>query len=326
MNENRDGSVALGVVGCASIARRRMLPSMLRQPLIDVVAVASRTPAKAAAFAAEFNCEAVTGYDELLKRDDLDAVYIPLPPGMHPEWTIKALRAGKHVLCEKPFAATRPEALQAVTVAREEGLLLMESFMFLHHSQHTAIAKLISDGVIGELHSFSSEFGFPPLPAGEDRYLTRHASALLEVGVYPVRAAQLYLGGELDVLGAHLRPARDGGLDVGGSALLSAPSGVTAQLTFGLTHFYRCEYTLWGSEGKLSLSRAFTTPDTHSPVVRIERQDHVEELTLPADQQFVNISGAFADAILKGNDFAPHGDAILRQADLIDGIRKSAMR
>ena len=314
----------VGVVGCADIAERRMLPAMRRQPLVDVVAVASRSTAKAAAFAAKFDCVGITGYQELLDRDDIDAVYLPLPPGLHLEWTVKALRAGKHVLCEKPLSVNAADAATAVAVAREEGLLLMESFMFLHHRQHETIRKLVADGVIGDLRAFTSDFGFPPLPADADRYLARHASALLEVGVYPIRAAQLYLGDELDVLGAHLRLGPSGQLDVSGSALLSSAAGVTAQLTFGLEHYYRCEYSLWGSKGQISLRRAYTTPDTHAPIVRIERQDHVEEVTLPTDHQFVNIAGAFARTALDAKGFEPHGDNILRQAALVDQVRKNA--
>lgn len=315
-----------GVLGCANIARRRMIPALLEQPLTELVAVASRTAGKAGSFADQFGCEAVTGYENLLARTDIDAIYIPLPAGLHAQWAVRALAAGKHVLCEKPLATTSAEAHEAVALARERGLLLMESFMFLHHSQHTAVQKLVADGAIGEIRAFSSEFGFPPLPPEEDRYLARRASALLEVGVYPIRAAQLFLGSGLEVVGAHLRTDADAdsGLDVSGAALLRAPSGASAHLTFGFGHFYRCTYSLWGSVGRLSLHRAFTTPDAHPPTVRIERQDHVEELTLAPDHQFVNIAGAFARTVLEGQDFEPHAEAILRQAALVDAVRTQA--
>jgi predicted dehydrogenase len=304
----------VGVLGCADIAQRRMLPAMLRQPLVRLVAVASRGEARAAAFADRFGCAAVTGYQRLLDRPDIDAVYLPLPHRLHVEWAVKALTAGKHVLCEKPFAIDLAEAEDAVAVARARGLLLMESFMFLHHSQHAAVGELLADGVIGELRAFTSEFGIPPKADG------RPASTLPEVAAYPIRAARHFLGDDLTVLGAHLRPRY--GLDTAGSALLSSDTGVTAHLNYGLEHSYRSEYALWGSEGQLSLRRAYSTPDTHAPVVRIERQNSVEERTLAPDSQFVNIAGAFARTILSGGDFEPAATAILRQAELVDAIAR----
>jgi NDP-hexose-3-ketoreductase len=304
----------VGVLGCADIAQRRMLPSMLRQPLVELVAVASRSAAKAASFAERFGCAAVTGYERLLDRSDIDAVYLPLPHHLHAEWTIRALTAGKHVLCEKPFAVTLDEAAEAVAVARAQQLLLMESFMFLHHSQHAAVLRMLHDGVIGELRGFTSEFGIPVTPAGAP------ASTLPEVAAYPIRAARLFLGDSLEVLGADFRTARLSGLATAGSALLRSDMGVTAHLTYGIEHSYRSEYALWGSEGHILLRRAFSTPDTHTPVVRIERQNIVEERTLAPDNQFVNIAGIFARTILDGGDFGPAADSILQQAELVHTI------
>jgi NDP-hexose-3-ketoreductase len=315
-------ALRIGVVGCANIAERRMLPAMAQQPLAKLVAVASRSPEKAASFAGRFGCAAVTGYERLLDRPDIDAVYVPLPAELHHEWVLRALRAGKHVLCEKPLAITRADAVEAATLAGERGLLLMESFMFLHHTQHAAVQRLLAEGTIGELRSFSSEFGFQIRDPGPHRHRADTASALHEVGVYPLRAAQLFLGDRLEVLGAdlHMTP------DVAGSALLRAADGVTALITFGLRHAYRCEYTLWGSEGQISLRRAYTTPDTLAPVVRVARHDLVEERTLPPDRQFVNITGAFARAALTGEGFETYADEVVRQAGLMDELRARAAR
>ncbi|MFM9441669.1 Gfo/Idh/MocA family protein [Streptomyces acidiscabies] len=305
------GPLRIGVLGCAAIARRRMLPSLAHQPLVRLAAVASRDGAKAARFAAEFGCAAVTGYEALLARDDIDAVYLPLPPELHVEWSVRALEAGKHVLCEKPFAPDADQALVAVRVARERRLLLMESFMFLHHGQHEAVRRLVDTGAIGEPRMFTAEFGVPRLASGAP------AGTLPEVAAYPVRAAQLFLGGELDVLGAR----SDG---TGGAALLCSRQGVTAHLAFGTGHAYRNHYALWGSEGRLSLHRVYSTPDDHVPVIRLERGGGEELLSLPADRQFTNVAGVFARAVVEGADFEPYAAAILRQAGLLDRISARA--
>jgi NDP-hexose-3-ketoreductase len=319
-----EGVVRLGVLGCAGIAWRRTLPAVTGVPSLRVVAVASRDAGKADRFAARFGGEAVVGYERLLDRTDVDAVYLPLPTGLHHEWATRALAAGKHVLSEKPLATSLAEARALVTLARERGLRLMENFMFLYHSQHTAVRKLVADGVVGEPRVFSAAFGIPPLPDTDVRYRPElGGGALLDVGVYPIRAAQLFLGSGITVVGSSLNHGR--GVDLAGSALLRDAAGVTAELSFGFVHGYRSTYALWGSDGRVSLDRAFTPPAEYQPVVRIEQQNRVEERTLPADHQFANIATAFARAVLDDAPPGPaEGDAILRQAALVDAVRAAA--
>ncbi|MEU8833397.1 Gfo/Idh/MocA family oxidoreductase [Streptomyces sp900116325] len=314
-----------GVLGTASIARRRMLPALLAAPSIEPVAVASRDGATAARTAEEFGLVPVAGYERLLAREDIDAVYIPLPTGLHARWIGAALAAGKHVLSEKALVPDHATAVSLVEQARHARLLLMESFMFLHHSQHAAVGAMVADGVIGEPRSFSSAFGVPPRPDGDVRYSADlGGGALLDLGVYPIRAAQLFLGPELTVVGSVLRHDPRHGVDVAGSALLSTPGGVTAELSFGFEHVYRNTYALWGSRGRLSLGRAFTPPDELAPIVRIEGEDGVREVALPPDRPFVNIAEQFARTVLDGADFAPAGEAILRQAALVTAVREHA--
>ncbi|WP_328496308.1 Gfo/Idh/MocA family oxidoreductase [Streptomyces sp. NBC_00414] len=314
----------MGVLGCADIAVRRILPALVEHGSVRLVAVASRDGARAERLAARFGCAAVTGYRALLDRDDIDAVYVPLPPGMHHEWVAEALTAGKHVLVEKPLSTTYEQSAELVATAARLDLALTENFMFLHHSQHAAVRDL-ARGEIGELRVFSSSFGVPPPHPSSFRHDARlGGGALLDVGVYPLRAAQLHLAGELDVLGACLRVDEATGVDVAGSALLSTATGVTAQLDFGFQHSYRSAYALWGSRGRISVPRAFTPPRGHRPVVRLEQQDRITELTLAADHQVGNALDAFAAAALSGTGRAALGEALLRQALLVEQVRKAA--
>ncbi|GGW19129.1 oxidoreductase [Streptomyces capoamus] len=313
----------MGVLGCADIAVRRILPALVEHRSVRLVAVASRDRAKSERLAARFGCAAVTGYQALLDRDDIDAVYVPLPPGMHHEWVAEALTAGKHVLVEKPLSTTYAQSAELVEMAARFDLALTENFMFLHHSQHAAVREMA--GEVGELRVFSSSFGVPPPHPASFRHNARlGGGALLDVGVYPLRAAQLHLAGELDVLGACLRVDEATGVDVAGSALLSTATGVSAQLDFGFQHSYRSVYALWGSRGRISVPRAFTPPREHRPVVRLEQQDRITEVTLPADHQVGNALDAFAAAALSGTGRAALGEALLRQALLVEQVRKAA--
>ncbi|WP_433170040.1 Gfo/Idh/MocA family protein [Actinoallomurus sp. CA-150999] len=323
MNNDR---LRFGVLGCADIAWRRTLPALAAERRVHLVAVASRDPAKAQRFADRFGCEAVEGYRPLLTRDDIDAVYVPLPAGLHAHWTREALRHGKHVLCEKPLTTDADTSAELVAQARDAGLLLMENYMFVHHSQHTAVRRLIDDGAIGEPRKFYGAFTIPRLPAGDIRHRADlGGGALLDVGGYPLRAASLFLGPRLKVIGAFLRHDPDTTVDLEGAALLRSPAGVTAQISFGIDNAYRSAYELSGTEGRISLERAFTPPADHAPVLRIERAGRTQEVTLPPDDQFAAVAGAFTGTALSGTGFTSHAEDILRQAGLQSEVRRQAM-
>ncbi|MFH8805333.1 Gfo/Idh/MocA family protein [Streptomyces sp. NPDC017936] len=316
----------LGLLGCAGFARRRALPSLARLTEITLTAVASRDPARAKLFAGEFGGEPVAGYEELLARDDLDAVYIPLPAALHAPWTGRALEAGLHVLVEKPAAVTAAEADRLTRAARERGLVVMENFGFVHHTQQQTARSLLAEGAIGELRSLTAEFAFPPLPDTDIRYQPDlGGGALLDAGVYPIRAARLFLGDELEVTGASLREDPGRGVDVAGAALLTGPTGISAHLGFGFVHSYRCGYTLWGSAGRISLNRAYSAPDDLAPTLTLERDGRVEERRLVPDQQFTTLFRRFAAAV-RGRDVTGPAHDLAQQARLVERIAATARR
>ncbi|GAA2343508.1 Gfo/Idh/MocA family oxidoreductase [Streptomyces kunmingensis] len=313
--------LGVAVLGAADIARRRTVPALLRSPLVRLVAVASRTTDKARTFADRFGCEAVTGYERLLDRDDVDAVYIPLPNALHETWAEKALRAGKHVMVEKSLTASAAAATELARTAQERNLAFMENFAFLHHTQHTRVRELLADGAIGTLRVFTASFGIPRTDSSLIRYSRALAGgALRETGCYPIRAAQLFLGEDVEVVGARLRHEPDGGCDLAGSVLLADGAGTTAQCDFGLDHAYRNTYALWGSEGRIEVDWAFTPPPGHAPLVRLRRAGHTEEWTLPAADQFLGAVTAFAEAARDPAAHREHSAAAIRQAALVESV------
>ncbi|RMI36385.1 Gfo/Idh/MocA family protein [Streptomyces triticirhizae] len=320
----------VGVLGCGGIAVRRMLPAMARVPGVEITAVASRDAERAREVAERFGAEPVHGYERLLVRDDITAVYVALPPALHAPWTARALTAGLHALVEKPMVTSLGEAQDLAALAERHKLVLMESFMFLRHSQHDAVRALIDEGAIGEVRGVSATFGFPPLPADDFRYRPDlGGGALLDCGVYPLRVARLLLGDALTVSGAVLTTDPDTGVDVQGAALLHDADGRTAHLSFGFRHFYRCVYEVWGSGGRIVLDRAFTPPPDHRPLLRLERHsasagNTVEERTLPADDQFANVAAHFAALVAGEGDPEPERTGAVRQAELVRDVRRAA--
>ncbi|WP_234377084.1 Gfo/Idh/MocA family protein [Streptomyces sp. TP-A0356] len=321
--------VRLGALGTSSIARRRALPTAVSTPELELVAVAGRSAEKTAAFAEQFGCAAESDQTALLERPDVEAVYVSTPTALHHTWAEQALRAGKHVLVEKPIGVNAEEARHLCSLAEERGLVLRENFMFLHHPQHAFAADLVREGRLGTLSTFRASFGIPPLPPDDIRYEpSLGGGALLDVGVYPLRAALLLLGPGLRVAGATLRTRESDGLELSGQALLVSPGGVLAEVTFGFEHAYTSSYTLWGDRGRLSVTRAFTPPAAHQPVLVLEEQDHEERFTLPASDQLRSCLQDFAAAVRTGAGSveAERRRDTISLMELVDDVRKQAVR
>ncbi|MFJ4342464.1 Gfo/Idh/MocA family protein [Streptomyces sp. NPDC088915] len=315
----------VGVLGCADIARRRIMPALRAHPDTELVAVAGRDVGRTVRTAAEYGCEPVHGYDRLLARADVDAVYVPLPAALHAPWTEAALLAGKHVLAEKPLTTDTARTANLLALAERRGLVLRENVMFVHHGQHRAVRELVADGAIGRVRALHAVFTVPRPPDRDIRFdPALGGGALWDTGVYPVRAALLLLGGALEPMASiRVRGGPGDRVDVAGTALLRAPDGAGAHLTFGLDHGYRSRYEIWGTGGVLTVDRAFTPPAGLPPRVVLDRPGGAERIVLPAEDQVLNAVGAFAGAVRTG---APTDPALLPQAALLAELAELADR
>ncbi|MFD5648162.1 Gfo/Idh/MocA family protein [Streptomyces sp. NPDC127039] len=314
----------LGVLGCAEFALRRMLPALAQHPDIEVAAVASRRPETARATAARFGGIPVDGYERLLATVELDAVYVPLPNALHAPWVGRALDTGRHVLAEKPLTTSGRLTRAAVRRAEEKGLALVENFLFVHHPQHARVRELVGDD-IGPLRGMSAEFAIPPRPAQDIRHRPDlGGGALLDVGVYPLRAAQYFLGTGLEVATATLRhgPA---GVDVEGAVVLHRPAdGVRAHLSFGMDHAYAARYTLRGAHGTVRVDRPFTPLADHRPQVTLERDATAHRVDLPAADQCAAAVTAFVTAVRTPASARAGAEYSVDLARLTDEVRAAA--
>ena len=204
-------------------------------PEVEIAAVASRDGARAQAYASEHGIARSHGsYEALLEDDGIDAVYIPLPNGMHYEWTLKAIEAGKHVLVEKPYSRRAAEAEEAWDAAERAGVIVMEAFMWRHHPQAAIAKSLVADGAIGRLRHIRTSFSFPLLDHGNIRMVPDlDGGALMDVGCYCVSGARM-LGGEPEhVYGEQVIGPT--GVDVDFYGTLRFPNDVVGQFDASFT-------------------------------------------------------------------------------------------
>jgi predicted dehydrogenase len=299
-----------------------MIPAIQQADSWNLVAVASRNLEKAHEFANAFNCEAIEGYQNLLDRKDIDAIYMPLPTGLHQEWIMKTLEAGKHVLAEKSIAADYKSAKAMVELAKKNNLALMEDFMFQYHSQHQFVFDLIKKGEVGDIRVVRANFGFPPLPKDNFRYDDKiGGGALLDAAGYTVRAIQFILGDDYEVKAANLQMDPETGTNIYGGAFMENGSGVSGQIGFGFDHFYQSNYEIWGSRGKITMHWAFTPKPGFSPSVTLEKQGEKHTWQLKPDNHFIGSLKEFHRIITENNP-EKHYRQVLAQSKALEDIRR----
>jgi xylose dehydrogenase (NAD/NADP) len=235
-------ALRLGVLSTANITRE-LLRAAATTPAVDVVAVASRDELRAQAYALERAIPRPYGsYDELLADPDVDAVYIPLPNSLHHEWTMRALAAGKHVLCEKPYSRRPAEVEEAFDAADKAGLVLMEAFMYRHHPQTSRVAELVADGALGRVRLIRSTFSFVLGDETNIRALPElDGGALMDIGCYCVSGSRLLAGEPVHVSGEQV--VGPTGIDLSFHGTMRFADDVVAQFdcSFALPRWQRLE-------------------------------------------------------------------------------------
>jgi predicted dehydrogenase len=252
-----NGRVRWGIVGTANIARAQFLPA-LREAGGVAAAVAGRDAAKTQRYATDNEIDrAITGYANVIGDPAVDALYIALPNALHAEWTIRALEAGKPVLCEKPLCGRLDDTESVLAVAEETGTLLWEAFVFPFQPQMQEIRKLLADGAIGDLMEIKSNFHFLLRnPANIRLSRELEGGALLDVGCYPVRIAQELFGPDYQAAWAHAVMGGDG-VDVDTWGVLDYAQGRRLMLSCGLGRGYDTFTTLEGTAGQIRITNPF---------------------------------------------------------------------
>jgi predicted dehydrogenase len=311
----------LGLLSTANI-NRAILAGAASCETVSVVAVASRDPERAEAYAREHALErAHPSYDALLADRGVDAIYVSLPNRLHHEWTLRALAAGKHVLCEKPYSRKPAEVDEAFAAADAAGLVLMEAFMYRHHPQTAAVAKLVEDGDVGRPRLVKAAFSFL-LENPEDIRAQPEldGGSLMDVGCYCVSGIRLVLGEPEEASGEQtLGPT---GVDMAFRGALRFASGAV-----GIMHCSfqqpRCqELEVVGEDGRIRVEAPWRV-DWGGKVL-LERDGDVTELAVPEVDSYVRQLENFAAAAEGRAEPLLGREDALGQARAIDALYRAA--
>ena len=295
-----DRKINWGILGCAGIAERAFIPAVRESRNGCLAGIAARDEARAKAWADRFGFrKAFRDYQELVTSPEVDAVYIPLSNDLHAEWSIRASRAGKHVLCEKPMALNAQEVRDMIAAAEAGGALLMEGFMYKFHPQIETALALLGQGRIGEVRSVHSSFTFRfERDAANYRWFPgMGGGALYDVGCYTVSAARLVFGAEPVSALARARIDPGTGVDMTAAVLLEFPGGRFAACDASFESHFQSRLVVVGSEGLLQLDRAFSAKD-FDVEIGLVRGDGRNAIRVPRAPMFTLMVEHFGDAVL----------------------------
>ena len=313
--------VRFGVLGYAGIAKKHLIPAMLEANNAVPYAIASRSEEKLEEAVSQFGFKkAYSSYEELLADPDVDAVYIPLPNGLHKEWTIKAAKAGKHVLCEKPLALTEEDCLEMIEACREHGVQLMEAFMYRFTTRIAKLKELLASGVIGEVKHIGSTWRFV-LTDNKNVRVSEElgGGSLRDVGCYPVNLIGMILQDEPISICAQKVTFQ--GVDLALSAVLKYNNDILCTISSGFNSQSTILTEINGTQGSLVLRDTFD--QTNTPILLV-KDGVTTEIPVQACKRYVLQIEAFSKALLDGSEMPLSLDETVRNNRLIQRILQAA--
>ena len=312
-----------GILGAARIAPKALVGPAALVGSAEVTRVAARDQDRASTFAATHDIANVSGsYEDLIHADDVDVVYNPLPMNLHAEWTIAALRAGKHVLCEKPFASNASEATQMVEAAAETGMVLGEAFHHWYHPLWVRLRDLLSTGVIGRVTRAEGYFNIAiPQPDIRWDYATSGGS-LMDLGCYSMIWVRHVVGEEPTVREANANVGPEH-VDASIWAELEFPAGATGRVESSMeSEMGDVRLEITGTAGSISVDNPLSPYNDNALTVRTERGE--TSSSIPDSSTYAHMLRAFCDHVTHGTPFPTQGQDSIDNMAAIDAVYTAA--
>lgn len=320
-------TINIVIFGLADIAQRFIIPTLMEMPeYFSIKAVISRSGRTTNLFKKKINI--IHGdYTEVSRIPNVDAVYIPLPNGLHAKWIEYCLLKNLHVLVEKSLSVSYSHAKRLNDIASKNKLVLLENFQFRFHKQMNVLKDLLNDGKIGDLRCLRSSFGFPPF---KDKNNIRYnkdlgGGAVLDAGAYTIKVSQIFLGNNIEVKSSSLFIDPKLGIDLwGGAFLKSKSSNLFSEIAFGFDNHYQCNLELWGSKGKLSSNRIFTSPPNYETELHFENHNGKEYIKIDKDNHFEKMLLYFRSLIFGNTNIKAEYKDNINQSRLIKELFKKS--
>ena len=319
------GQLRIGVLGAARITPNALIKPARALSEVSVTAVAARDPDRAHAFAKKHAIPRThTTYAELLADPNVDAIYNPLPNALHAEWTIAALRAGKHVLCEKPFTSNEAEALAVADVARETGLVVMEAFHWRYHPLAARMHEITHDGRLGDITEMSARLAFPLFKSSDIRWsYPLGGGAFMDAGCYALSCLR-HLGEGEPVVTAARAQLRSPDVDRVMEAELRFPNGTVGRATGSMwsRQVLGIDAHVTGTRGSMHVTN-FVAPHTFNRL-KVTVEGTTTRHRIKGEPTYTGQLRAFTGAVLRGEPFPTTADDAIVQMRLIDAIYTAA--
>jgi predicted dehydrogenase len=316
--------IRFGILGAARIAPDALIKAAHNVPEAQVVAIAARDPKRAREFAAANGIPRVLAtYDDLVNDPDLDVIYNPLPNSLHCEWTIAALRAGKHVLCEKPLASNAAEAERMARAADESGKILGEAFHYRYHPLADRIRTLMTDGTFGQLVHVEGHFSVP-IPETNIRFDWGLAGgATMDLGCYPLHMIHYFSGMTPRVIRATAETGPKN-IDIAMDVALELDGGVTARMVCAMKKdsVINATFSARGDRGELRVINPIAPQRGHQLTVKTAAGEKNE--TVPGDTTFTHQLRAFVKAVRGEAKFPTDGAEGIINMRVIDDVYRAA--
>jgi predicted dehydrogenase len=317
--------VRIGILGAARIAPVALVKPAKARDDVVVAAVAARDRERADGFATRHGIGTAYGsYEDLIADPELDAVYIPLPNGLHGRWIRAALDAGKHVLCEKPFTANAAEATDIAQRASTSDSVVMEAFHYRYHPLALRVEEIIASGELGKLQHVETAMCFPLPKFSDIRYNYALAGgATMDGGCYAVHMARIFGGSTPEVVSAHAK-LREGHVDRAMTAELRYPAGHTGRMRCSMwsTSLLEMSARVIGERGELRVFNPVLPQLYHRLTVRTGKSKRVERFPRRASYDYQ--LDAFADAVLRGEPVKTTPQDAVENMTVIDAVYRAA--
>lgn len=324
------GKLRWGILSTAKIATVKVIPGMLKSSLFKVHAIASRDLASARSEAARLGISKAYGsYEELLADPEIDIIYNPLPNHLHVEWTATAIKAGKHVLCEKPLFLNPEEARELIRLRDQHQVKVGEAFMVKTHPQWIRAKELVDSSVLGTITAYQSTFSYFNADPANIRNIPEYGGgALWDIGCYPVMTSRFLLGeNPFRIIGSVKRDPRFG-TDIHSSAIMEFNNGVTASFSVSTQSAPYQRVHVFGTQGDLEILVPFNSPVDRPTYLRLNQGDilldKVTEEEITTCDQYQLQAEAFTKAVMENTRVPVSLEDALDHALIITAIFESA--